>query len=350
MNNKAVNWKNLQDWLHNKSFNLDLTIDPKRFKKGMGNINYKIFLNEEYAVLRRPPYGPLPPGANDMKREHIVMSSLTKTFKLVPNSLVLCEDHNIIGAPFHILEFKLGQTIDGKTLPMKWNNSTVTKHLSITLIKLLVKLHSIKPESVGLESFGKPEGFLSRQLEGWYNRGCISQDNKPTKIMTELYRELKKHRIPREDEHVILHNDFKLDNILLSSLENNQEPKPTAILDWDQATRGHPLYDLATLLSYLTSVDDTDSMQLLGQMPSCQEGFLSRKEAIKLYAKLSGRNMKDFKWIYTLSLLKLGVVFQQLYAQFQRGTVKDKKYRSFGKIAEAAFERGLNTFNSKSYI
>ena len=350
MSNKELNWKKLKNWLEERSFNLDLSINPKRFKKGMGNINYKVFVNGKFAVLRRPPLGPIPPGANDMKREHSVMSALSRSNKLVPNSLILCEDNQIIGKPFHIIEFKSGETIDGDTLPNKWNNPKTAKYLSKILIKLLVDIHSIDTKSIGLENLGKPEGFLDRQLEGWYLRGCIAQNNEPTKIMKELYNFLKNDKSPNENDHVILHNDFKLDNIMVRTSKYNNQPEPSAILDWDQATRGHPLYDLATLLSYWTEKNDNDSMKLLKQMPSMQNGFLNRKQALNLYSKLSGKDIQDFNWIYALSLLKLGVVFQQLYAQFLRGTVNDKKYKYFGVIAEASFERGLLIARKEKHI
>ena len=126
--------------------------------------------------------------------------------------------------------------------------------------------------------------------------------------------------------------------------------EPEAIIDWDQATRGHPLFDLATLLSYWTLSEDTSTMKLLQQMPSASPGFISRIEALNLYEKLSGRNIQDFKWIYALSLLKLGVVFQQLYAQYLRGNIKENKYSNFSIIAEAAYQKGINALNKNVYI
>ena len=97
MNNTGLNWENLKNWLNTRSLKLDLSFKPERFKKGMGNLNYKILLNEKFAVIRRPPLRPLPPGANDMKREHTVMSALSKKLHLVPNSLILCENIEIFG-------------------------------------------------------------------------------------------------------------------------------------------------------------------------------------------------------------------------------------------------------------
>jgi aminoglycoside phosphotransferase (APT) family kinase protein len=323
---------------------------PTKFKNGMGNLNYKIILNNKPFVLRRPPLGPIPPGANDMKREHNVMHALNKKFSLVPNSILLCEDESIFGAPFHIMDFKEGITVNGDKLPDNFRSKKNANYLSKMLIKVLVKLHNINPSDVGLENFGKPIGFLERQLKGWYKRGKIAHYKNSSKAMEELYKLLYSSSIPKEEEFVILHNDFKLDNIILQFSTEQSILEPVAIIDWDQATRGHPLFDLATLLSYWTLTEDTLNMQLIKQMPSASSGFMSRIEALNLYQKLSGRNIKDFKWIYALSLLKLGVVFQQLYAQFLRGTIKEDKYKTFNIIAEAAYERGLNALNKNIYI
>lgn len=343
-------WKNLSNWVNSKDLNLEMNPMPTKFKNGMGNLNYKIILNNKPFVLRRPPLGPIPPGANDMKREHNVMHALNKKFSLVPNSILLCEDESIFGAPFHIMDFKEGITVNGDKLPDNFRSEKNANYLSKMLIKVLVKLHNINPSDVGLENFGKPIGFLERQLKGWYKRGKIAHYKNSSKAMEELYKLLYSSSIPKEEEFVILHNDFKLDNIILQFSTEQSILEPVAIIDWDQATRGHPLFDLATLLSYWTLTEDTFNMQLIKQMPSASSGFMSRIEALNLYQKLSGRNIKDFKWIYALSLLKLGVVFQQLYAQFLRGTIKEDKYKTFNIIAEAAYERGLNALNKNIYI
>ena len=348
MNSKY--WKNLAIWMNSKGLNLELNPIPNKFKNGMGNLNYKIIVDNQPFVLRRPPLGPIPPGANDMKREHNIMHALSKKFSLVPNSILLCEDDNIFGAPFHIMDFKEGITINGDQLPDNFKSTKNANYLSKMLIEVLVKLHNINPSDVGLENFGKPIGFLERQLKGWYKRGEIAHYKNSSKAMEELYKHLCSSSTPKEEEFVILHNDFKLDNIILEFSKDRNILEPVAIIDWDQATRGHPLFDLATLLSYWTLAEDTFNMQLIKQMPSASSGFMSRIEALNLYQKLSGRDIKDFKWIYALSLLKLGVVFQQLYAQFLRGTIKEDKYKTFNIIAEAAYERGINALNKNIYI
>ena len=341
-------WNRLFVWMQSKGLNLDLNPLPIQFKNGMGNLNYKVFLNNKAYVLRRPPFGPIPPGANDMKREHLVMSSLNKKLSLVPNSVLFCEDENVFGAPFHIIDFKDGFTINGDNMPKKLNTEENIKDISKMLITTLANIHKIDPKSIGLQNLGKPEGFLERQLEGWFKRGLLAHQGKKLNNMTSLYESLKQASKPEEITPVILHNDFKLDNIILTYKNNNIIP--AAIIDWDQATRGHPLYDLATLLSYWTLKEDTPDMKLLKQMPSENKGFMSRQDAAKLYSKISGISIKNFNWIYALSLLKLGVVFQQLFAQYLRGTVKDKKYSTFEIVAEASYRRGLNIIKNDKII
>ncbi|MBT7076927.1 MAG: phosphotransferase, partial [Pelagibacterales bacterium] len=170
-------WQQLSKWLKFKNFNLNLDPLPSRFKNGMGNLNYKIFLNNKPYVLRRPPLGPLPPGANDMKREHTIMSSLSKKFNLVPDSILFCDEENIFGAPFHIMDFKEGFTINGSKLPKEYQSINDAKKISTMLIETLVHLHEIKPIDVALENYGRPEGFLYRQLIGWHKRGTIAHGN-----------------------------------------------------------------------------------------------------------------------------------------------------------------------------
>ena len=171
MNSKY--WKNLAIWMNSKGLNLELSPIPNKFKNGMGNLNYKIIVDNQPFVLRRPPLGPIPPGANDMRREHNVMHALSKKFSLVPNSILLCEDDSIFGAPFHIMDFKEGITINGDQLPDNFKSTKNANYLSKMLIEVLVKLHNINPSDVGLET-GKPTGFLERQLKGWYKRGEIA--------------------------------------------------------------------------------------------------------------------------------------------------------------------------------
>ena len=181
MNSKY--WKNLAIWMNSKGLNLELNPIPNKFKNGMGNLNYKIIVDNQPFVLRRPPLGPIPPGANDMRREHNVMHALSKKFSLVPNSILLCEDDSIFGAPFHIMDFKEGITINGDKLPDNFKSTKNANYLSKMLIEVLVKLHNINPSDVGLENFGKPIGFLERQLKGWYKRGEIAHYKNSSKAM-----------------------------------------------------------------------------------------------------------------------------------------------------------------------
>ena len=343
-------WVELYKYLKSIGKNLTFNPAPERFLSGMGNLNYKITLDGRPVVLRRPPLGPIPPGANNMTREHSLLKALAPSWNLIPQAICLCSDPEVFGAPFQIMEYKEGKCIIGDNIPKEWNNKKSLAKISKILISLLSTLHSINYKAIGLQSFGKPEGFLSRQLNGWKNRCIIATNNKPSKICNRLHLELSKTFAADINNPCIIHNDFKLDNILISKNETSNTIEATAIIDWDQATIGSPLYDLATLLSYWIEKKDPSELQLLKQMPTTIEGFPSRSEAINMYQKTTGFSMTGFRWIYSLAMYKLGVVFLQLYAQYLRGSVKNSKFSAFENISNAVFERGLEVLIKKTEI
>ena len=348
--NYTMTWFQLHNWLKSKGKDFTLNPLPQRFMSGMGNLNYKITLDGTPVVLRRPPLGPIPPGANDMNREYTLLKSLAPFWNLIPKPICFCNNPEIFGAPFLIMEYKRGTCILGDNIPKEWKKNIKVSELSSILIKLLSKLHSINPKTVGLEKFGNPKGFLTRQLNGWQKRCLIATDNNPPKSSRSLYSALTSTYSLENDNHCIIHNDFKLDNILLIKSNNSDKLKATAIIDWDQATIGNPLYDLATLLTYWIESKDPPELQLLKQMPTTMDSFPTRSDAIELYKKSTGSSLHGFRWIYSLAMYKLGVVFLQLYAQYIRGSVSNNKFSEFGNISNAVFEKGLDVLLNKSKI
>ena len=337
-----THWHKLSKWLKLKKFSLNLDPMPSRFKNGMGNLNYKIFLNNKPYVLRRPPLGPLPPGANDMKREHTVMSSLSKKFNLVPNSILFCDDQNIFGAPFHIMDFKEGFTINGNKLPKEYQSKNDAKKISTMLIETLVHLHEIKPIDVALENYGRPEGFLYRQLIGWHKRGTIAHGNKESINMEKLFKILSTQKIPEEKEFVILHNDFKLDNIMWS---NTDLFNPVAVFDWDMCTRGDPLMDVGHMLNYWIDENDNEECKSITSMPTDNILYPTRDEIIDYYSNRTGFDIENINWYYAFGALKLAVILQQIYIRYLKGQTKDKRFSTFGNRVEALINRANNVFN-----
>ncbi len=317
----------LRTYLSERGFAFDASQELRQFAGGLGNLNYLIEIDGKPYVLRRPPLGPIPPGANDMAREYRVLESLWRCYPWAPQALLFCADGEVLGAPFLIMEYRPGLVIRG-TLPAGLDARTVGKPLATTLVDLLSDLHTVDPARVGLAEFGKPMGFLQRTIDGWTKRALIATENQPRTTLTVLAKWLSENRVP-DGSPTLLHSDFKLDNVVLDP----QTLQPRAVLDWDMATRGDPLLDLATFLSYWTEENDPPAMHELKQMPTGQPGFPLRRDIVALYAARTGRDVSDFLFYRVLAMFKLGIVFLQLYARYRDGTTKNERFAGFEALA-----------------
>ena len=330
----ATDAQTKQDWaalaahLGEHGFRFDPEVDlPRQFAGGFGNLNYLIQLDGAPMVLRRPPMGDIPPGANDMKREHRILSRLGRAFPLAPNSVHYSPNKEILGNHFLIMEYRAGLCIGGTWPVFLAGRDDIGAKLGDMLVDTLVEFHAVKPEDVDLGEFGRPDGFLERAVAGWRQRMEISCDDAPPAAGVAVADWLAANQVT-DGLPTLLHNDFKLDNVLL-------DPKtlaPVAVLDWDQGTRGDPLFDLATLLSYWTEASDPPAMHGLAQMPSAGNGFPARNEIVQRYAERSGRDVSDFLFHRVLAMFKLGVIFMQIYAQYRRGTSRDERFKRFGDL------------------
>ena len=322
MSDEAMNWDAVAAQLARHGLKL-LPGERTRFPGGFANRNYLIRLESGPAVLRRPPPGPLPAGAHDMAREHRILSRLPNALAFVPRSLHLCEDEAVIGVKFQILEYREGVVIRGVLPPAYAGRGA---ELSEMMLATLAAIHAIDPETLGLGGLGRPEGFLSRAVEGWLKRGAAVEGGK---LLEQLGAWLRAHAAP-DGPPTLLHNDFKLDNIILDPATL----QPNGVVDWDQGTRGDPLFDLATLLSYWTEATDPVAMHELQQMPSASPGFLTREQAALRWSALTGRDVSDIRFHRVLGIVKLAVIFLQLNALYRRGATADPRYAGFGTLAQ----------------
>ncbi len=331
------NWENLQQYLRATGHRFDAHPQPRQFVGGFGNLNYLINLDEQPCVLRRPPHGPIPPGANDMVREYKVTSRLWKKFPLAPKALLLCEDAEVLGAPFLIMEYRPGAVIHMDIPP---NVRTKTWQLSEMIIDVLVQFQSVDPASVELDNLGRPDGFLERAVRGWIKRFNIAakdvyQDQPHPTSVAEIIKWLEKQPLPNTG-HTLLHNDFKLNNIVLDC---NDLTQPIALLDWDMCTRGDPLFDFATLLSYWVEPADPSALNKVGQMPTATTpGWMTRQDITDCYAKISGRDLSDLHFYRVLTAFKHCIIFMQIYARYCRGTTTDPRIAELGPALDSLFD------------
>ena len=316
----------LEAHLAEHGLTLDRHAGAVRLSGGLSNLNDLVRVNGTWAVLRRPPMGPLPPGAHDMSREHRVLSRLAEAFPQAPRSFHLCDDVAVIGVPFQLLEYRTGLSIRGDSLPEGFDASAC-ETLSLRLVETLAALHAVDPRQVGLGDFGRPDGFYARTVAGWQRRGSQVAPDARTQAAIDRIGAWLSRREPAALPPTLLHSDFKLDNCMLDG-----DSRITTVLDWDMGTRGDPSMDLATLLSYWTEPDDPDCMHRLAQMPTARPGFLRRADVAEAYAEATGRPMRDLPAWRILAMFKLGVVFLQLYRNWTTGIAGDETYAGFDRL------------------
>lgn len=331
--------------LHAVGWRLDLDFTPRQFAGGLANLNYLLRIDGKWHVLRRPPSGLLPPGANDMTREHRILSRLWRVLPLAPRSFYLCDDASVIGAPFQILEFRDGVVLRGDCLSPLPETLQTGAALSAMLIETLARIHSVPPEAVGLETLGRPQGFFSRTVTGWLDRASIVTDDNLPPAAREVKAWLVALPGINDASPVLLHNDFKLDNILLDP----DSLSPSTVVDWDMGTRGPALFDLATLLSYWTEPGDPECMQRLAQMPTARPGFLSREATATAYSGATGRSIAEIRPYRVLTILKLAVVFHQLHRRYATGDTRDPRYATFGSLGDELFAFALDVARGRVF-
>ncbi|QIZ79625.1 phosphotransferase family protein [Thalassovita gelatinovora] len=312
-------------------------------------MNFLLRIDGENVVLRRPPLGPVPPGANDMAREFRILSHLHSALPLVPNAKLFCADPAIIGAPFFVMEYRPGLVISDEITSdtiEKWADpGPIGRHLGDRIVGVLADLHAVDVDACGLGDLGRPDGFIARTLRGWAKRAHLSWVDTTPPDLIALLDWLDKHQTTQTNRSTLIHNDFKLDNIILDP----DTLAPRTLIDWDMGTLGDPLYDLAVLLSYWTEPTDPEAMHQLRQMPTAGHGFPTREQVADQYAKISGRDLQGFTFYRVLAALRLAVVFQQLYRRYETGGTDDPKYANFDTLALGLLRFGMDVANGHHF-
>ena len=321
---EALDEEKLIEYLKDKLDGSDNFLILRQFPGGKANLTYHLDFGSHEYVLRRPPLGPIPPGAHDMGREYSVLSVLHNEYQMAPKAYLFEQNKDIIGAPFFIMERKKGIVVRTEMPGDYKKNSNAGIEMSIALIKSLAELHRVNVKKIGLKNLGKPDGFIERQVHGWYKRWVMSKHKDIDDVET-IYHWLATN-IPKTNFYSLIHNDYKLDNAMFSF---NDPTKMIAVFDWDMCTLGDPLCDLGSLLSYWKNPDDPSFFRDLSMMP--KDGiFLKRDELIKIYAQYSGFDVKNIVFYHVLGLFKLIGIIAQIYVRYIRGQTKDKRFANFG--------------------
>jgi aminoglycoside phosphotransferase (APT) family kinase protein len=327
----------LTDHLRGRLPRAEGTATVRQFGGGAANLTYLLRYGPAEYVLRRPPLGPVAPSSHDMAREFRVLSVLHRAFPPAPRAFHFCEDASVIGAPFFVMERRHGVVVRREVPPAYRELPDAPRRMSLALVDALADLHAVDYVGLGLESLGKPAGFLERQIEGWRGRWEKAKlEDLPD--MTWVHDWLRE-RCPVSGSASLVHNDYKLDNVMLAA---DDPGRLVAVLDWDMCTLGDPLADLGALLCYWTEPDDAPAFRAMSMMPA-SSGFPSRAELVARYTERSGRDVREIGFYHVLGLYRLAVIAAQIFVRFHRGQTRDQRFAAFGPlvgvVAAAARER-----------
>jgi len=277
---------------------------------GRSNLTYRLDLDGGQVVLRRPPLGHVLPTAHDMNREYRVLSALSGTAVPVPEPLANCQDADVIGAPFYLMRFVDGLVIrtmqDGEIL-----SAEQAAELSDRLASMMATIHGIDYEAVGLADFGRPAGYLARQLSRWQRQWELS-NTREMPGYAELVARLGAG-LPEFAEGTLVHGDFRLDNTLVRL---GAPPSIAAVVDWEMSTLGDPLADLGLTLSYWADGSDAFPDMNIGATVTALPGFYTRDQFAARYANLTGRDVSEIGYYIAFGYFKLAVVMEGIYARY----------------------------------
>jgi aminoglycoside phosphotransferase (APT) family kinase protein len=295
---------------------------------GRSNLTYEITDGRRTWVVRRPPLGHVLATAHDMRREYQVITALRDTRVPVPLSYALCTDPQVLGAPFYVMS-----KVDGTPYRTAEQIAEIgpvrTRAIAERMIDTLALLHAVVPAKVGLAEFGRPDGFLARQVRRWKQQLDASR-SRPVAGIDELHLLLAADP-PDGSEPAIVHGDYRLDNVLVDA-----DDQIAAVVDWEMATLGDPLTDVGLLIVY-------QRMDRLGEGPmaSSAPGYPAEEEVLALYADRSGRDLSDLGFYIGLASFKLAVVLEGIHFRYVHGQTVGDGFEEIGTLVEPLVASGL---------
>ncbi|MCB2109031.1 MAG: phosphotransferase family protein [Rhodobacteraceae bacterium] len=324
------------------SSNLEGFAGPARIRQFQGGQSNPTFLietpNRSY-VLRKKPPGKLLPSAHQVEREYAVMKALHGTGIPVPTPLILCEDPEIFGTAFYVMEFIAGRVFPSPGMPDE--SPAQRKSVYTDMFATLAKLHAVDWRTCGLEGFGRPEGYIRRQIERWtkqYNATKIDAIPGMERLMSWL-----PDRIPQGEETAIAHGDFRLGNLIIHPTEG----KVVAVVDWELSTIGHPLADLAySCMAYHLPPDDPVFAGLAG-LDLAKLGIPDEAQSIAAYCGATGRGgIPDWPFYLAFSFFRICAITQGVYARGIQGNASDAAAQKYGAVAKRTGEIGWSIAQS----
>jgi aminoglycoside phosphotransferase (APT) family kinase protein len=306
-------------------FDASAEMEVEQFPGGHSNLTYLLRFGEREFVLRRPPFGPVPPRAHDMARECRLLAGVHPVFLLAPRPYLLCDDLAVAGFVFYVMERRRGIVIRDDEPPELRDRIDLRRGISEAMVDTLAELHAVDVAKHGLDSLGKPAGFVARQIRGWTERwhGAKTSD---VPEMEQLAAWLEARIPPDPPRASLVHGDFKLDNVILDA---RRPDRLVAVLDWEMSAIGDPLVDLGILLCYWVHVAGESHDAVAGV--TTRPGWFGRGEILERYGSRARRSVDGIALYEVFAVFKLAVVLQQIYARYVRGQTDDPRFASLGE-------------------
>ncbi|MUL75090.1 phosphotransferase family protein [Mycolicibacterium sp. CBMA 226] len=327
----GLDLERLGAWLSSSVPGAGATLSATLIAGGKSNLTYRVTDGDSSWIVRRPPVGELLATAHDMSREYRMMSALAPTEVPVPVMYGFCDDASVLGAPFYVMA-----EVDGmpyrQAAELNALGAERTRLISERLVDTLVAVHSVDPASVGLSDFGRPEGFLGRQVGRWHKQ-FLAARTRDLPVMEQLYHALSQ-RVPADSTPGIVHGDYRLDNVLIDS-----DDRPAAVIDWELATIGDSLTDLALMVAYgRLAASGTAEVSDVSEAP----GFLSEPEIIDRYSTGIGRSLGDFGFYLGLAFFKMAGIFEGIHYRYVNGQTVGDGFAFAGDAVHSLLDAGLN--------
>ncbi|KAA3658572.1 MAG: phosphotransferase family protein [Chloroflexi bacterium] len=326
----------LADYLRDKLPGAENPLQVRQFGGGAANLTYLLDFGTHEYVLRRPPLGPVAKSAHDMAREYKVLSVLHQALPSAPKAFLYCDDVDVIGADFFVME-RLHGVVVRKSMPETFAGMPdAARRMSGALVDALAAFHAVDYEAIGLGDLGRPDGFLARQIDGWYRRWNHAKIEDLDE-MDRLHRWLQDN-LPATSMFSLVHNDYKLDNVMFAE---DDPGHVVGIFDWDMCTLGDPLSDLGALLCYWSEPTDPAYYRAMAMMPTEDMGFMTRDELVARYEVVNGRSLTNINFYHALGLFRVSVIIAQIFIRFHRGQTQDKRFAAFGRMIPLMAKVGL---------
>ena len=315
-------------------------ISVRRIGDGLSNITYAIDGGAKQWVLRRPPRGPLPPSAHDVLREARLLDALSGASVRVPEVVAVCDDPQVIGAPFYVMPFIAGDVLTSQ-LPPAYLQSEHPKQIAAQLVEALVELHAVDTASRARSGLGHGEQYLERQLRRF--RGLLERNaTRPLPELAQVGDWLDANR-PPSSAVTMVHGDYRLGNTIFTA---HPRPRLVAILDWEMATLGDPLADIGYMTAMWAEADDPEDPMLALSRVTRLPGFPSRKWLAERYARDVGVDRLQLGWYQTLAMWKSAIFLESSYKRFRDGSTDDRYFAGLREGVPALARRALRSITN----